>query len=689
MRSAFRLCRRLVPLPVVILLLSGGSALAAGVGVTTPRFGNVFAPGEPVELDVTTAEPVTWTIRDVFGVTVESGTARPVDGRAMIKLAMNRLGWFDAAIGAPGGADEAHTHFVVLPEPDRKGPNLRFSVQTHFAQGWPTDIVPLIARAGIGQVRDELYWQEVEKTPGQIVLPDRYRHYLDALDAGHLKLLLVVSFANKLYDGGQTPYSDEAQAAFARYARALATELRPRLSGLEVWNEINGSFCKGPCEKDRAGTYSRLLAATYRAVKPAAPDLPIAGGAAVLAPQPWFQAIFDHGALASMDAVVVHPYRVRPEGVETPLRALETLIKAKNGGAAKPIWATEFSTKGDGLHVARYLVKHATIMLGEGVQRISWYLMRDYANFGTMGLVAGPDSPLGRYAPAPAYAAYAVLIRELGNVAPAGREHTDPRTRLYRFTGSEGEVRVAWSSEGTAHLALAASGPLDIVDLMGNVVPRPPRNGVVDLDVGQDPIYIRGRVTSVRETGRQPLLADSELNYTDGPEPDRAWSYGAYLCPMAAGEGDCLASYDPGALQPLTWQADAWAWGWRSPAYRDLVVGTENAHPAVHDGHQVWAVRRWTAKHPGKVELTGLVKRAAGKGDGTTALILLDGKPIWQQRLGAAGAPDEQRFAIAADVEAGSRLDFAVTPGPGTDLIDDSTEFTVRIADDATPSPRN
>jgi hypothetical protein len=674
-------------LSALLFLQQGAVASAAGVGVSTPRFGNIFAPGEPVTIDVAADAPVAWAVRDLFGATVDSGSATPADGHAQLSLSLHRQGWFDVSVSAAGGGT-AHTHIAVLPEPDDKMPNLRFGVMTHFAQGWPVDIAPLVARAGIGQVRDELYWQEVEKSPGQFALPDRYRRYLAALDANHLKLLLVVSFANKLYDDGQTPYSDEGQAAFARYARTMVTELKPRLSGVEVWNEINGSFCKGPCEKDRAGTYARLLAATYKAVKPVAPDLTIAGGAAVLVPQPWFQALFDHGALASMDAVVVHPYRVHPEGVETPLRALAALIKEKNGGRAKPIWATEFSTKGDGAHVARYLVEHATITLGEGVQRIYWYLMRDYANFDTMGLVAAPDSPLGRYAPAPAYAAYAVLIRQLGAATPDGRERTDPRTRLYRFTRPGDEVRVAWSSEGTAHLALAAPGPLEIVDMMGNASSRAPRNGSVELEVGENPVYIHGRVTGVREVGREPLLADSILNYTDGPEPDGAWSYGAYVCPAPADQGDCLAGYDPDALQPLAWLPDAWAYAWRAPGYRDLVVGTDNAHPAVHDGHQVWAVRRWTAKRADKLDLAGLARRVAGKGDGTVALILLDGKPIWQQRLGAAGAPDEKHFAVSAEVHPGSRLDFVVTPGPGTDLVDDSTEFSVRISD-ATSPPRN
>jgi hypothetical protein len=54
----------------------------------------------------------------------------------------------------------------------------RFGVMTHFAQGWGTDLIPLISGAGISHVRDELYWAEVEPQPGTYVFPDRYTRYM-------------------------------------------------------------------------------------------------------------------------------------------------------------------------------------------------------------------------------------------------------------------------------------------------------------------------------------------------------------------------------------------------------------------------------------------------------------------------------------------------------------------------------
>src|SRR3546814_10118122 len=80
-----------------------------------------------------------------------------------------------------------------------------------------------------------------------------------ALDAHGVEPLLVMDFANKLYDEGLTPYSDTARKAYARYAETVIARYRPQLSAVEIWNEYNGSFCKGPCEKDRPHYYTEML----------------------------------------------------------------------------------------------------------------------------------------------------------------------------------------------------------------------------------------------------------------------------------------------------------------------------------------------------------------------------------------------------------------------------------------------
>ena len=43
----------------------------------------------------------------------------------------------------------------------------------------------------------------------------------------------------------------------------------------------------------------------------------------------------------------------------------------------------------------------STDLLAAGVDRLYWYLLRDYREFEGMGLLRGPESELGRYAPTP------------------------------------------------------------------------------------------------------------------------------------------------------------------------------------------------------------------------------------------------------------------------------------------------
>jgi hypothetical protein len=668
------------------ILVSLGPA-AAHIDLRTDHLGNVFAPGEKIKVSVATDLPsVQWTVTDFFHVRVGGGTLPVTGGKAELVVTLGALGWFELDVAGSGdGGEPAKTTLAALPAPRAPPTTDRYGVMTHFAQGWETDIAPLIARAGIGQVRDELYWEQVEAAPGKLALPARYRAYLDALDREHLKLLLVLSFANPLYDGGQTPYSESGVKAFAAYARFLATDLGARLSGAEIWNEFNGSFCKGPCEKDRPAAYARILHASRAELKAARPDLPVGGGAAILAPIPWFQPLFERGALDDMDAVVIHPYRERPEGTEVWLRQLAALMKKYAKGRAVPIWATEFShhDRGpDGVrNVARYLVDDAAILLGEGVQRTSWYLLRDYAHFDTMGLVAAPNSPLGRYAAAPAYVAYGVLIRQIGDAAPRGREATDPRTRVYRFDDHGEELRVAWSPGGATRLVLDATTPLRLADIMGNERGLTPESGHVEVALDENPVYLRGRIAAIHEPDRRRLLANSRIDYGEAGHAANDWSYGAYLCPPAPQSNlkDCLASYAAAPLESLVWQADAWSWAWRSVRFRSLEISADGAHPSVFGGRPVWAVRRWSAPRGGKIRITGVATRSAEKGDGTAVMILQDGKPLWRQSLGGPGEADHQAFSLTAEVRPGTKLDFVTTPGPAVDMTDDFTAFDVEI----------
>jgi hypothetical protein len=162
-------------------------------------------------------------------------------------------------------------------------------------------------------------------------------------------------------------------------------------------------------------------------------------------------------------------------------------------GTPKPIWATEFSDIADmrnGEEAARYLVRMSTLLLSEEVERIYWYLLRDYNTFKGMGLVHERNDRRGRYSPAPAYVAYAVLIHELDGTSFVRREPSDAALRVYLFGDSRREVRVAWSTAGTASYEMASDKPVRIVTIMGGGTEVAPKDGRISVALGENPVYI-------------------------------------------------------------------------------------------------------------------------------------------------------------------------------------------------------
>src|SRR5579862_3192128 len=85
----------------------------------------------------------------------------------------------------------------------------RFGVMTHFAQGWDASWISLITQDAVPDVRDELYWQIVEPQRGRFVFPEQYEHYMAELKKNGISPLIVLSFENKNYDNGETPYTEE------------------------------------------------------------------------------------------------------------------------------------------------------------------------------------------------------------------------------------------------------------------------------------------------------------------------------------------------------------------------------------------------------------------------------------------------------------------------------------------------
>ena len=140
----------------------------------------------------------------------------------------------------------------------------RVGVMTHFAQGWDPAEADDAAGKSIGNVRDELYWANVEVKPGVYTFQASYETYMARLKKDNISPLIELDFENPLYDGGNTPYTPASLTAFAKYGVALLSHYGSQIQAVEVWNEFNGSFCTGPAINDRDGTYMAMLTDVYK-----------------------------------------------------------------------------------------------------------------------------------------------------------------------------------------------------------------------------------------------------------------------------------------------------------------------------------------------------------------------------------------------------------------------------------------
>lgn len=653
--------------------------------------GNVFWEGEPVRIGVTTtAGKVEWVARDWQGKTVAKGSGPVLEGRVRIEPRLSGAGYFtlEMQAAAEDGKQRltALASLAVLPPVDLAGiPDSAFGVCTHFAQGWEVDLVPLIARAGIKHVRDELYWDSVEEEKGLFDFPSHFRGYLAALKEQHLAPLIPLTFENPHYDGGLTPHTPAAFEAYARYGAEVLRQF-PEIGAVEIWNEYNGSFCKGPAADNRSATYAAMLAAAQPALKQARPTVRIAGASTAGVPWPYLEKLFRTEALAHMDVVSVHPYRYRnaPEGMEREAGELLELIRKANGGKPKPVWATEYGwgvqaaeAEGDlaisELDQAKFLVRGHTLLLAGGVEKAFWYLFKDTGEFPTMGLVRSDEDPQGRHAPKPAYVAYATMIRQLQEVRFAEREKAGVGVYVLRFEDEQKRlVRVLWAVK-PAELSLRVPGGQAILtDLMGGRTLL--EKGERKLELTDSPVFLRGVVEGLPVPGAEheepavKSIADSVADFS-AEQGRGGWMYG-YFDPAGTG---------PERFRPLReYRVTDWTREWVNEIGW-LSVNATYQHPASREGKPVPVVRRWrSGSDSGPARLVLQANLEDPKGDGVHLRILVDDREIFVRQLGG-GEPIHLEQSLELNLKPGLQLDLVVDPGPGADIDFDGTSLHARI----------
>lgn len=191
----------------------------------------------------------------------------------------------------------------------------RFGVATHFNFGWDCErVMPLIADAGLTWIRDEVFWEEVERTKGVYQVPEKHWRWIKMAHARGLKLILILNGRNRLYEDVYDP------DAYTRWAVEMATQLKDNVDCLEILNEpANFGFDKpyggtwNGVEKDGSsspwvGKYVALINKAAPAIKAVNPKVKVIGlGSA--SPANFRQLAM--GISPAVDGIVDHPYSYR------------------------------------------------------------------------------------------------------------------------------------------------------------------------------------------------------------------------------------------------------------------------------------------------------------------------------------------------------------------------------------------
>lgn len=667
--------------------LASGSTLTLG----QCQLGNIFSVNEtPMLPFASQGDQVEYQIKDYAGQTVDGGTVN-LNGssQALVRPVLpDGPGYYEITLQAYQSGtllNTVTTSLAMIPDFSQSELSVSpFGVHTQFAQGWSTDVLPLMRKAGIRHGRDEQAWQQVEKTSG-IYDFSKFQPYVSAYGFAGLDFLQILDFGNKLYDhdssGWVSPYTTQGVNGFANYTQALLKSLGPGLGTavkeVEVWNEWNGSWGIGPVTKDLGGYYTNLLKSTYQAVKAIAPNIKVIGGASVPIPLPFLEDQFQNGALKSMDAVVVHPY-LEAVVAEQQLENVRALMRNYNNGQTLPIWATEFGSWADPSFGRRqssqYLMQMAAVLAAHGVERMHWFLLRDTTTFPHMGLLHSGTDPGGPYTPTSTYVVYANLIANLANAKPLGRVTTvDSRDRVYAYQDGSDQVWIAWSNFGPSVLSFTTSQNLEVSNMVGQKIASSLAGGSVKVAIGSEPVLIRGAATSIVDTGRGSVeLASTADQYSmsQGQSPG-SFQYGTYaVAPSQTPDASTFTNLTPevGTSVPTVWLDSQKA---------KRITGVQNIPGVNTQNQQIWAVRRWLSNVSGtvRVDYSALAKQSK---DGVNIVILVDGKSVYTSPAvsGATAFIDSASFTV----KSGSTVDLAVTPGTGLSAATDGTIFFAVIS---------
>jgi polysaccharide biosynthesis protein PslG len=387
-------------------------------------------------------------------------------------------------------------------------PSFLLGVCNHLAHGRSNAQQSMQAMTAlqVNTFRDDVFWGRVEAEKNVYSWPKRLQELERAVDLAKergIEPVLILGFENPLHHEGRYPISDEAQAAYARFAEYVVGKFKGRVRYYEVGNEWNQ-------KKGTAEDYTRLLKRAYPAIKRADPNSIVLGGAVEGAGPPKFiRTMMDNGALAFMDGLSVHPYVFwrGPTGTPAAMHQwmvdLQKMLHQYSSGRDVPLYITEIGWPNDNgslgvteQQTADYLAQMVFMMRSlPYVKGIWWYNLfnkgkdpkeREH-NFGLMT----EDAQLK-----PAFNAFEQVSQLARQSTFVRRENAPPGVWALRFANAQGEETLAvFNTQTQAVTAQSTGAAVNKIDGKANkaqMLQAAAGESKPTLNLSATPVLIRG-----------------------------------------------------------------------------------------------------------------------------------------------------------------------------------------------------
>ena len=262
------------------------------------------------------------------------------------------------------------------PPPDPPREPMLLGAASNFSQGWNAQLLARARALPVRHFRDGMRWGDVERRPGEYRFDRPQLNYPAELARAGGDLVLTVNWGNRLYDGGDTPHSPEAVAAFGRYVGELV-ERYPAITTIEVGNEFNSAnFVSGPVRDaglaERAAYHLAMLRSAAEAARAVRPDIEILGGSTHSIAAGYLWPILEQGGAALMDGLAIHPYTTQIDQLPGQIEVLRSNPVA----ASMPIAITEFGSE-DAALAGDHLLRGYAALSSLGVASLYWYPLND------------------------------------------------------------------------------------------------------------------------------------------------------------------------------------------------------------------------------------------------------------------------------------------------------------------------